>query len=610
MAFLFDTGIFSAIGSDAGSLAGAKLTFYESGTTTPHDTYSTSALDTLLKNSNPVIADGNGRWGPIWLDDILYTVKFEPSDGSFVRTRDDIGDFRGNALSSTASGKGADLIGKAVKFLTSRSALALEASVSTHGTAILTEAGRQGIFVWSGSDLSAQVTLDTRQGLYVPPASDTSGASGAWVRQYSGPIDIRWFGAVPGTSAGDQKAAIQGAINVAQGAEVRIPIGQWRVDSGLVFTAPISLSGEGMGAGPGATTNSNCSQIIANFTTGDILKVTSLYSSTIRGIQFNTNVGTRLGGAAIHLSGDGLGSTGSNSIIEECAFNGQYEDILLTRFVQARIEKTYHQAWATWAIRNETTGAYEPGGGFIAHNYFFGDVATSTTQSGCVLSKAGYLWFHHNMVLGGQVGLKIDVSDYDLGFPLVESNSFEEQDIYGVYVTGSASKTISMLDISNNEFSVVTTRTNYPNCIRLENATFTVENADIESNVFRCNTGNASFAYISAQKGNRVRIFNNTVTHLSGNGTAIFQGGAGLASGEISHNSVAIASGTIARYSTVDNCRINDNDPVTFADLPACVSGSKAFIADCTSTTFNASAAGGGANVVPVFHNGSAWKVG
>lgn len=50
---------------------------------------------------------------------------------------------------------------------------------------------------------------------------------------------------------------------------------------------------------------------------------------------------------------------------------------------------------------------------------------------------------------------------------------------------------------------------------------------------------------------------------------------------------------------------------LTFATLPAAGSaGNRAFITDCNTTTFNAVAAGGGANKVPVFDDGAAWRVG
>lgn len=53
--------------------------------------------------------------------------------------------------------------------------------------------------------------------------------------------------------------------------------------------------------------------------------------------------------------------------------------------------------------------------------------------------------------------------------------------------------------------------------------------------------------------------------------------------------------------------------PVTVANLPAAATagaGARAFVTDATSTTFNAALSGGGANSVPVFSDGSAWKVG
>jgi len=51
----------------------------------------------------------------------------------------------------------------------------------------------------------------------------------------------------------------------------------------------------------------------------------------------------------------------------------------------------------------------------------------------------------------------------------------------------------------------------------------------------------------------------------------------------------------------------------TFSTLPAAATagaGARSFITDCNSTTFGASAAGGGANKVPVYSDGAAWKIG
>lgn len=52
---------------------------------------------------------------------------------------------------------------------------------------------------------------------------------------------------------------------------------------------------------------------------------------------------------------------------------------------------------------------------------------------------------------------------------------------------------------------------------------------------------------------------------------------------------------------------------VTVANLPTAATagaGARAFVTDANSTSFNASLVGGGSNAVPVFSDGSAWKVG
>jgi hypothetical protein len=52
---------------------------------------------------------------------------------------------------------------------------------------------------------------------------------------------------------------------------------------------------------------------------------------------------------------------------------------------------------------------------------------------------------------------------------------------------------------------------------------------------------------------------------------------------------------------------------VTTANLPSASvagAGARAFVTDANSTTFNAALVGGGANSVPVFSDGTAWRIG
>lgn len=91
-------------------------------------------------------------------------------------------------------------------------------------SAYLAESGREGFFIWQSGNYSAEVTGDPLQGIFVPPASDTTGASGAWVRVDAHALNVKWFGAKGDTvlnSAGgvvsgtDDTTAIQNAINYA-----------------------------------------------------------------------------------------------------------------------------------------------------------------------------------------------------------------------------------------------------------------------------------------------------------------------------------------------------------------------------------------------------------
>jgi hypothetical protein len=52
--------------ADGNPLPGAKIYTYQTGTTTPLVTYTTSALS--VANTNPIIADAAGRYGPIYTD--------------------------------------------------------------------------------------------------------------------------------------------------------------------------------------------------------------------------------------------------------------------------------------------------------------------------------------------------------------------------------------------------------------------------------------------------------------------------------------------------------------------------------------------------------------
>ena len=102
-------------------------------------------------------------------------------------------------LASEVDYYGVDLVGNATRRVDTYTELLAITSQSNKDQVIL--GGRVsvgddggGIFYWASSDLSTEVTADTQSGIYVAPTSDATGASGAWVRQYSGAVNVKWFG--------------------------------------------------------------------------------------------------------------------------------------------------------------------------------------------------------------------------------------------------------------------------------------------------------------------------------------------------------------------------------------------------------------------------------
>lgn len=71
------------------------------------------------------------------------------------------------------------------------------------GTCILREAGREGLFAWDPAIAVSVHQADPAQGLFV--ARD-AGSSGAWVRRFSGGVNVQWFGAKGDGSSNDGQA--------------------------------------------------------------------------------------------------------------------------------------------------------------------------------------------------------------------------------------------------------------------------------------------------------------------------------------------------------------------------------------------------------------------
>jgi hypothetical protein len=111
---LFDPSLIPALSVNADVLSGAKMEVLLAATTTP--TSSWVAATGGSTNTNPVVADSAGRFGPVYLDvDVNYRIRVKSADGSdtlYDRSPINVGVSSGYATyAALAADTGASLIG-------------------------------------------------------------------------------------------------------------------------------------------------------------------------------------------------------------------------------------------------------------------------------------------------------------------------------------------------------------------------------------------------------------------------------------------------------------------------------------------------------------------
>ena len=217
------------------------------------------------------------------------------------------GTYQQSLPASVLSGQIAATNGGAV-FAATRTALAAT-DYTTNTVAYLSETKRQGWFQWDSSNLSAFVSADTRQGVYVAPASAPTGASGAWVRAYSGAASVFWFGAL-GDGATDDYAAIQAAVNLVL--PVYIPGGfEFKVSDGVQLRSGAMIYGDGY-----------CSKVTSSGTNKRVFWATTKSNITIRQLFINGNLTGAGSTNKAADGGDGIGiSDCTNVTISNCTFD-------------------------------------------------------------------------------------------------------------------------------------------------------------------------------------------------------------------------------------------------------------------------------------------------
>jgi hypothetical protein len=112
----------------------------------------------------------------------------------------------------------------------------------------LSEGGRSGNFVFRSSDLSAKVTGDPLEGIYVAPDSDPTGASGAFMRRYdgiteSGGNSVLWFGATGDGTTNDHPPC-QAALSASKNTHFPSPEVAYKITAPLILQGGQKINGD------------------------------------------------------------------------------------------------------------------------------------------------------------------------------------------------------------------------------------------------------------------------------------------------------------------------------------------------------------------------------
>lgn len=177
-------------------------------------------------------------------------------------------------------------------FSVSRTALKT-LNTATITAAYLREPGREGQFVWTAGDFSAKIAADTQEGIYIK-ANAIAATAGAWVRAYSGPANVKWFGA-KGDNSNADLPALQAATDLVDA--VFIPDGRYRTNGPWLLDDYATLHFESRQA---EINSSSTTAIIRprGHTTSRNFRIT-IFSGTLRGTGISGPVGLQLRSASM-----------------------------------------------------------------------------------------------------------------------------------------------------------------------------------------------------------------------------------------------------------------------------------------------------------------------
>lgn len=304
-------------------LVGGRLYTYVPGTSTPKDTYTTSAAS--VANTNPVVMDARGEAAIYW--DGSYDVVLRDAADALIwgpeRLEDAADSLRDDLADNSSASNGAALVGRGAQVVSTIAALRglLITSASKHAfvTGYYAQGdGGGGEYWYDSTD-----TTSADNGGTIIVATD----GGRWKLRLWGPVSVKQFGARGNYTGGsitgqNDTAAIQAAITWAEAnvdsvthgsyspsvgtGAIYFPQGSYGVDDPLVVSLKVSIFGEGQTE---YTYGSRLTQTAANEDLFQIAPGAGSTSFSIEGMVLRSNAGigtghlanmVRTGGGAVN----------------------------------------------------------------------------------------------------------------------------------------------------------------------------------------------------------------------------------------------------------------------------------------------------------------------
>lgn len=405
------------------------------------------------------------------------------------------------------------------------------------------------------------------------------------------PGDIRRYGAA--VSPADATAAVRDAA--ATGHSVFIPAGQYDVNGGQVT---LSTAGQTM-YGEGATKS-----ILVKSTNGDLITVAANYV-TIKDIQANNNSSGTLTGYNVY------GNVVTKLVLLRCVFHKSATNCV-------RVKQPNSCAIEDCYIDNSTAAAGTP-------PVYWGDTGLGT-----------YAGLYNHIT-----GCQIQPSGNPIKFDAIGTSHIVGNQIGG-FDNNTAGGTTGGSELTANRITGPVTDDG-PNAVYIGNVigaySCTLEAASSgamwianqisgggsitnsgTSNIVSKVDSNGLFQwlqYTSYINNTGIKFYDSAGTNFgslfmsSGNNLSYVNNNGGLQLGASSGNAVQLLVNGVEQFKA-DGGYIKSKTTTVGSLVAAATAGAgaRSFVTDSNATTFNNVVAGGGANGVPVFSDGTNWRIG